>query len=95
MAKGYMIFVEGTNPPQKVHKGIAGAFREMHRLASLNPGKEVMLLQLHKRVMSDSGEAEAESLGSHLPPGENGMVDKSQLVRHQDLPPLPKKSKAA
>ena len=57
MSKGYMVFVEGTNPPQKVHKGIDGAFREMHRLARLCPGKEVMLLQLHKRVMSDSGEA--------------------------------------
>ncbi len=67
----------------------------MHRMAGLNPGREVMLLHLYKRVMSDGSEAKARSLGSHLPHGENGMVDKSQLVRHQELPPLSEKEKDA
>ncbi len=40
MSKGYMVFVEGTNPPQKVHKGIAGAFGKCTGwLASTPAGK--------------------------------------------------------
>lgn len=94
MAKGYMLFVEGMEPPKKVHRSIQSAWREMHRLASLNPGKEVMLLHLYKRINLMPGEEQAESIGSHLPPDTRGLVDKSELIRRAALKVAEKASKA-
>jgi hypothetical protein len=85
MAKGFMIFVEGALPPKKVHRDINSAWHEMHRLAKLAPGKEVMLLNLNRRFVFTEGAEAAESIGAHLPEDSRGMVDKSELVRRKDL----------
>lgn len=91
MAKGWMIFVDGLDNPQKVHRTQNSAWREMHRLAMLNPGKDVLLLQLNRRFRFVEGTEGAESVGSHLPSNALGMVDKSDLIRRQDLKAAQKK----
>lgn len=83
--KGHMIFIEGRNTPTKVHTTPEGAYREMYRLARINPGKEILLFQVVKRVRSENGE-KALSLGSHLPPGAKGIVERTDLMRSRDLP---------
>lgn len=90
MSRGWMIFVEGQNAPQKVHRTQASAWHEMHRLATQFPGKEVMLFILNKRIKLEPGEEQAISCGSHLPENDKILVDKSELVRKKDLTPLAK-----
>ncbi len=92
MAKGYVLFVEGMEAPAKVHRTINSAWHEMHRLAALNPGKEVMLLQLHKRIMLKAGEEQAVSIGSHLPTDGRLLVDKSEMVRRSGLKAVTKEA---
>lgn len=80
MAKGYMIFLEGGEPPKKVHQNIAGAYREIYRLSKLYPGKTVTLFHVVKRVRDEA------SIGSHLPEGVAGMCDATELVTHDKVP---------
>lgn len=92
MPKGFMVFVEDSAPPTMVHRDIGSAYREMYRLAALHPEKEVMLFQIHKRVVSDGAEGKAKSLGSHMPVGEK-MVRRERLVTHDLLPVEQQKKK--
>src|SRR4051794_32370405 len=75
MTKGYMVFVEGTKPPAKVHRDYIAALVEAKRLARKYPGNEVMLYQLHKRLLSENGE-KPKSIGSHFPEDKAAMVNK-------------------
>jgi hypothetical protein len=70
MSKGYMIFVEGGSAPLVVHDDFAAAQKVAVMHAHQNRGKEVMLLQIHKRLLKPlKAEAETapEKLPTHLP----------------------------
>ena len=76
--KGYLIFVEGSNAPTRVHAGVREALAESHRLALKFPDKEVMLLHLTKRLKAVDNKV--ESIGSHLP--EIAILTTQDMVRH-------------
>jgi hypothetical protein len=65
--KPYMIFVEGGHEPRMVHEGFKEAEIVARRHAREFPGKEVILLQIHKRFKSPDGK-EAFKLETHMPP---------------------------
>lgn len=77
--KGHMLYVEGGDFPQKLHRTHKSAFHELHRLAALNPGKKVYMLQLTDRYVFE-GEGPAKSVGTHLPADERVIVDEADLV---------------
>lgn len=62
-----MIFIEGGHEPRRVHDNFQGAEIVARKHAREFPGKEVTLLQIHKRFRSDDGK-EAFKLPAHLPP---------------------------
>lgn len=71
MSKGYMIFVEGMNAPTYVHEDHAEAVRQMHALALRFRGKEVLMLQINKRVVHPEKVRPNEApvkLQTHIPP---------------------------
>lgn len=76
--KGYMIFVEGQNPPTVVHVNHKAALEEARRLAKKAADKEVIVFQVCKRYKCTDGEV--ESIGSHLPGKVH--VATADLVRH-------------
>lgn len=80
MAKGFMIFLEGGEPPKKVHPNVQGAYKEIYRLSKLYPDKTVTLYHVVKRVKNET------SIGSHLPHGSTGAVNVDQLVTHDKVP---------
>lgn len=83
MAKGFMIFVEGGYSPKVVHRKINTAWQAMHRAAEANPGSEVMLLQLHKRIVRIG--QDTQIMGTHFLNEEKHKVDKCELVRKEDI----------
>ena len=87
MAKGFMIFLEGGEPPKKVHKKIEGAYREIYRLSEKYPGCIVTLYHVVKRVK------DGKSIGSHLPESSAGMVNVDELVTHDQVPGWKPRSK--
>jgi hypothetical protein len=92
MAKGYMIFVEGQNPPRKVHNTMNSAWHEMIRLAEINEGKEIWIMILAKRMRKMPDDKKPTSVGSHFPPHVNhNMCEVYQLMRKKDLPKIDNK----
>lgn len=85
--KGHMLHVEGGEFPKKIHRTHKSAFRELHRLAALNPGKKVYMLQLTDRYMFE-GDGPAKSVGTHLPADERHVVDEADLIKGADLKKL-------
>lgn len=83
--KGFMVFVEGCNTPKVVHKDHKSALYQAYRLAETNPGKEVMLLNIAKRLRYTEGAEKAESIGSHLPSRDTKHCDKADLVTHEAI----------
>lgn len=79
MAKGFIIHVENSDAPQKVHKNIEGAYKEAYRLSELCPDKIVTLSHIVKRVKN------GKSIGSHLPDDSPGITDTDQLVCHTEI----------
>jgi hypothetical protein len=75
--KPYLIFVEGGNTPHRIFNDELSALNEAKRLAVKYPKKEVMLLQVAKRLISDNDSV--VSLGSHFPEFTN--LNTSNLVR--------------
>lgn len=84
MSKGHMLYVEGGEFPKKVHRTHRSAFRELHRLAAMNPGKKVYMLQLTDRYVYE-GEGPAKTVGTHLPADERMVVDETDLVTGKSL----------
>jgi hypothetical protein len=64
--KPYLIFIDGGNAPQVIHASEGSALKEANRLAKNFPDKEIMILQVLKRLKSTNGVV--ESIGSHIPP---------------------------
>jgi hypothetical protein len=67
MTKGYMIFIEGGHEPKMVHDTFFAAEQVAKKHAREFPGKEVILLQIHKRIKSTDGKT-IDKLEAHLPP---------------------------
>ena len=67
MSKGYMIFVEGGHDPRMVHDTFFAAEQVAKKHAKEFPGKEVLLLQIHKRIKSTDG-LTIDKMEAHLPP---------------------------
>lgn len=85
MPKGFMIFVEGKEPPSVVHRNHKSAWHEMHRLAEENKDLEILLLNVSRRFIHKSGEERATSIGSHLPEDERLKVSFKELVKKDNL----------
>lgn len=85
MPKGYMIFVEGKEPPTMVHRTHQSAWHEMHRLAAENPDHSVLLLNVSRRFMYKNGEQRAESIGSHLPKDDRIIVPLEELIKRKEI----------
>jgi len=83
MSKGYMIFVEGGHEPKLVHNDFGAAEIVARKHAREFPGKEVVLLQIHKRFRSDDGK-EAFKLPAHLPP-RSDSEKKRKTLKLKDL----------
>lgn len=62
-----MIFVEGGHEPKMVHDDFLCAQQVAKKHAREFPGKEVLLLQIHKRIKSTDGKT-IDKLETHLPP---------------------------
>lgn len=88
MTKGFMLFVEGGNPPKKVHRQRGTGYRELYRLSDAAPDKEVVLFQVVKRVKN------GKSIGSHFPKTDKNMVDIGELVPHDELLEITEKDDA-
>lgn len=67
MSKGFMIFIEGGRGPRLVHDTFFAAEQVAKKHAKEFPGKEVILLQIHKRIKSTDG-VTINKLEAHLPP---------------------------
>lgn len=67
MSKGYMIFVEGGHEPKMVHDTFFAAEQVAKKHAKELSGKEVYILQIHKRIKSTDG-ITIDKLAAHLPP---------------------------
>lgn len=65
--KGYMIFVEGKNAPSMVYETFQEAHKQAQALALKERGKEVYLLQIHKRFVKKPKINFPIKLGTHLP----------------------------
>ena len=66
-----MIFVEGGNAPYVVHEDFSAALKLAGKYAKNNRGKEVLVLQISKRIIKpvlSPEEAEPVKLPAHLPP---------------------------
>lgn len=55
MAKGYMVFIEGTQCPKVIHPTFEAAMWQLRQLAEKHPGKEVLMFQLQKRAVNKDG----------------------------------------
>lgn len=87
--KAYLIFIDGGNIPQSLHANETAAYQEAKRLAKKFPEKEIMLLQIVKRLKSVNGEL--ISLGSHIPPLiTNDLVRKMDIAKIAELKRTPK-----
>lgn len=83
MTKGYLIFVEGGDAPTVVHETFPAALHETLRLSRINKGREVQLLQIHKRFLT--AEKEPVKLGTHLPPNSGKKrLSTRDLVMRED-----------
>ncbi len=79
--KGYLIFVEGGDAPTVVHENYQSALHEALRLSRMNKGREISLLQIHKRFIT--ADKEPVKLGTHLPPA-SAKTKISDLVMRED-----------
>lgn len=50
---GYMVSVEGQAAPKQIHYGFLAAESEAKRLSKLNPGKEVIILSVTKKLKAE------------------------------------------
>lgn len=75
MSKGYMIFVEDGGMPKLVHDPFFAAEQVAKKLAKQFVGKEVFVLQIHKRIKSSDGMT-LDKLEAHLPPNAPVQVKK-------------------
>ena len=75
MSKGYLIFIEGGNAPLVIHDEFQAVMELAAKHSRQNRGKEVMVLQIHKRMLTPvkaAETAEPEKLPTHLPSKEPG-----------------------